>query len=125
MGQTTATTIASSFSDWLLNIFRFNVMDLSFIQDLHSALRHLFPIGRDAQHVFAAFFIVIVTMLMTRRSFSVWWVVMPCFVFTAVVEILDTLEFGPQYWFRNLVDFVIGNAIPVILVVGTRLGWLR
>lgn len=100
-------------------------MDLSVIQEAHSWLRALFPVGRDAQYIFVAFLLVILTMLASRRGFGTWWVITPGLIFIGAVEVLDTLDMGLHTWTAHFGDFIISAIIPIFLVFGTRLGWLK
>jgi hypothetical protein len=87
------------------------------------------PLAKDAVHVYVGFVSLLAALLLLRRPLRSFWVLVPGLAVSLAMELLDLRDdlawIGHFRWAASLKDLVNTNAIPLVLVLLARRGWLR
>lgn len=82
-------------------------------------------LARDALHIYGGFLIFVAILFAARTRRPEWWMVLPGFFLSVLIEVLDVLGFGgvfgdpPTLW-EAAKDVTNTNAIPVLFVAIER-----
>ena len=87
------------------------------------------PVAKDAAHIYVGVACLLLAVLVFRVPLRSWRALLPGLIATVVMEafdLRDNLTDGVGLrWRASFRDVVNTNLIPVVLVLTTRLGWLR
>lgn len=95
-------------------------MRLSYYQQLKPIVNELLGLTNDAIHMHIGFFALIATLIIVKKRMNPWLYLVPGFVLSILMEILDIRDdyvYGSRMHFvRNLHDIINTNLIPVVVV---------
>ncbi|MEA2692411.1 MAG: hypothetical protein QOJ16_1798 [Acidobacteriota bacterium] len=81
------------------------------------------PLTKDAIHIYVGFLCLLGAVIVLKRRLSSWWVLLPGFLLSLVMEYFDLRDgFG---WAASLHDVVNTNLMPLVLVLLARWEVLR
>ena len=95
-------------------------MDLSKYDELKVLIASILHLSKDATHIYVGFFCLIATVVVFRKPLTSLVVLLPGFVLSFGVEVLDVLvdylQSRPIRLGASLHDLINTNLIPVLLV---------
>lgn len=93
---------------------------MSWYQQLKPVLTNFLDLSKDAIHIHIGFVCLVITLLIIKRKLNSWPVLLPGFIVSLIMEIMDLRDdyvYGGNLNFSaSLHDLVNTNLIPLILV---------